>query len=278
MKQPFPFYLFLAFFLSLTPFLWAQVPAANQPLAFATTPDPALYPFQRSLPTDPYLLTLRDTHQLDKLVAGQPTDLARVQAVCAWVHRQWKHDGYRQPQKWDPASILQEAAQGKSFRCVEYSIVLEGALTAVGIPARTLGLQTVDVETRKSGAGHVLTEAWLADQQKWALVDGQWDVIPLLQGTPLNAVELQKALAERSPGLSVISVAGTSAKKYARWIRPYLFYFAVSFDSRVGGKKVPGELMLVPLGAKNPMIFQRRYPIQNTTYTHSLVSFYASPR
>lgn len=278
MKQPTPFYSLLAFFLLLTSFLRAQVPAANQPLAFATTPDPAPYHFQRSLPTDPYLLALRDTYQLDKLVAGQPTDLARVQAVCAWVHRQWKHSSYRQPQNWDPASILQEAAQGKSFRCVEYGIVLEGTLAAVGIPARVLGLQTADVETRKSGAGHVLTEAWLADQQKWVLVDGQWDVIPLLHGTALNAVELQQALAVRSPGLSVLSVAGTSAKKYARWIRPYLFYFGVSFDSRIGGKKVPGELMLVPLGAKNPTVFQRRYPIQNTTYTHSLVSFYAPPQ
>lgn len=278
MKQPTPFYSLLAFFLLLTSFLRAQVPAANQPLAFATTPDPSPYPFQRSRPIDPYLLTLRDTYHLDKLVTGQPTDLARVQAVCAWVHRQWKHSSYRQPQHWDPASILQEAAQGKSFRCVEYGIVLEGALAAVGIPARVLGLQTADVETRKSGAGHVLTEAWLADQHKWALVDEQWDVIPLLHGTALNAVELQRALAERSPGLNVLSAAGTSAKKYARWIRPYLFYFGVSFDSRIGGKKVPGELMLVPLGAKNPTVFQRRYPIQNTTYTHSLVSFYIPPQ
>ena len=91
MKYPTPFFLFVTFFWSLTPFVRAQVPAANQHLAFATTPDPAPYPFQRSLPTDPYLLTLRDTYQLDKLVAGQPTDLARAQAVCAWVHRQWKH-------------------------------------------------------------------------------------------------------------------------------------------------------------------------------------------
>ena len=134
------------------------------------------------------------------------------------------------------------------------------------------------METRKVGAGHVLTEAWLADQRKWVLVDGQWDVIPLRQGVPLNAVELQQVLAEHQPGFSVLSTAGTLPKKYARWIQPYLFYFTMSFDSRIGVGNVPGELMLVPVGAKNPTVFQRRYPIKNTTYTHSLSSFYAAPQ
>lgn len=277
MKQSVTAALLGALLLFVTAPLWAQVSRADRPLAFATVPDPAAYLFQRSAPTDAYLVALRDTYHLDKLVAGQPTDLARVEAVCAWVHRQWKHARYHQPQHRDPAAILQEAAQGQSFRCVEYGIVLEGALAAVGIPARIVGLQTADVETRKVGAGHVLTEAWLADQHKWALADGQWDVVPLLQGVPLNAVELQHALAEHTPGLQVASTAGTSTKKYARWIRPYLFYFDISFDSRIGVKSAPGQLMLVPVGAKNPTVFQRHDPIENTTYTHSLSSFYAAP-
>ena len=262
----------------ISPLVRAQAPAAHRPLAFTAAPDSAAYPFQRSVPTAEYLRNLRATYALDSLVAGQPTDLARVQAVCAWVHRQWQHSSYQQPQHWDPAAILREAAQGKSFRCVEYGIVLAGALTAVGIPARVVGLETADVETRRLGAGHVLTEAWLADQRKWVLADGQWDVIPLWQGVPLNAVELQRVLAERRPGFGVLSTAGTPARKYARWIQPYLFYFAISFDTRVGVKRVPGELLLVPIGAKNPTVFQRNDPIRNTTYTHSLSSFYAAPQ
>lgn len=262
----------------LSPLVRAQAPAAGRPLAFATAPDRTAYPFQRSAPTDPYLLNLRNAYHLSELVAGQPTDLARVQAVCAWVHRQWQHSSYQQPRHWDPAAILREAAQGKSFRCVEYGIVLEGALTAVGIPARRLGLQRADVETRRVGAGHVLTEAWLADQHKWVLADAQWDVIPLGQGVPLNAVELQRVLAERQPGFSVLSTAGTSAKKYAGWIQPYLFYFDFSFDTRVGVATAPGSLLLVPIGAKNPTVFQRHLPIENTIYTHSLSSFYAAPQ
>lgn len=257
----------------------AQTPPPGIPLPFASAPDPGEpILFRRSAPSEAYLTNLRSTYKLDDVIAGKTTDLARVQAVCAWVHQQWKHNGSNTPQQSDPVAILQEAAQGKRFRCVEYGVVLEGALTALGIPARRLGLETADVETRKSGAGHVLAEAWLQDQQKWMLVDGQWDVIPALEGVPLNAVELQKALATHQPGLAVLSPAGTTTQKYTRWIQPYLFYFTTSLDARFDAKRAPGELVLVPVGAKNPEIFQRIYPMKNRRYTNSVASFYASPQ
>lgn len=252
--------------------------AQTTPLAFSAQPDAQLAAiFQRSAPTEPYLVTLRTTYGLDSVGAGKTTDLARVQAMCAWVSRQWQHNGSNEPSKSDALTILQEAAQGKRFRCVEYGITLSAALNAVGIPARTLGLMMADVETRKAGAGHVLTEAWLRDQRKWVLVDGQWDVIPFLNGVPLNAVELQQALAARSPGFAVRSRRGTTAKKFAGWILPYLYYFDTGFDQRYVAKKERGSLMLVPVGAKQPTVFQRKYPLANYTYTHSTASFYAPP-
>lgn len=256
----------------------ATAQARSAALSFSTTPDTGQeYTFRHSAPTEPYLTTLRTTYRLDSVVAGNTTDLARVQALCAWVSQQWKHNGSNTPRQSDPASILQEAAQGKQFRCVEYGIVLSGALASLGIPSRVLALKMADVETRKVGAGHVLTEVWLRDQRKWVLVDGQWDVIPFLGGVPLNAVELQKALAERAPGFTVQSPRGTTAKQYARWILPYLYYFDTSFDQRFGVKHEPGALMLVPAGASNPTVFQRKYPLSNLTYTNSVASFYAPP-
>lgn len=252
---------------------------ASAALAFATVTEPAgTFLFRRSNPGEEYLTDLRTTYKLDDLVAGKKSDFERVQAVCAWVHRQWKHNGNNLPQHRDPVSILQEAAQGKQFRCVEYGLVLTGALTALGIPARTLGLEMADVETRKSGAGHVLAEAWLADQHKWMLVDGQWDVIPLLNGVPLNAVELQKALAEHQPGFTVASPAGTSTRYYSRWIRPYLYYFDTGLDGRIGTQNEPGQLFLVPVGAPNPTRFQGSQPVKNRRYTNSAVTFYAPPQ
>ncbi|UYZ64764.1 transglutaminase-like domain-containing protein [Hymenobacter weizhouensis] len=256
----------------------AQLSTPTEALSFAAEPDArGPFLFQRSTPADDYLTALRTTYRLDSVAAGATTDLARVQALCAWVSRQWKHNGTNEPSKSDPLTILREAAQGKQFRCVEYGIVLSGALASLGIPARVLALKMADVETRKTGAGHVLTEVWLRDQQKWVLVDGQWDVIPFLNGVPLNAVELQKALAERAPGFTVQSPRGTTAQKYARWIQPYLYYFDINFDQRFGTKTERGALMLVPAGASNPTVFQRKYPLKHLTYTNSVASFYASP-
>ena len=69
---------------------------------------------------------------------------------------------------------------------------------------------------------------------------------------------------------------------YADWIYPYLYYFDVKFDNRTGNNFLQfidgkSSLMLVPPGAKNPTIFQRRGTIGNVIYTNSLGDFYLQP-
>jgi len=256
----------------------ANAQVSTAPLFFSASLDPDVT--YEPLPSSydaAYLANLRMAYQLDKVIAGQQTDLGRVQAVSAWVRRQWKHGQAASPQN-DPVAILQAAAQGKHLRCVEYGTVLAGALTALSIPTRQLGLYTADVETRRRGAGHSLAEAWLADQHKWVLVDGQFDVVPLLNGRPLNAVELQRALAEKAPGLTVAGTSGMTARKYARFIRPYLYHFSASFTAHPAPKAGAVELILLPVGSKNPVVFQRTLPLTGHSYTNSLTSFYAPPR
>jgi transglutaminase-like putative cysteine protease len=229
--------------------------------------------FLRSAPGDPYLVRLRTAYGLDEVVAGKRGDYEKVRAVSRWVRTRWEHNGSNMPEKSDPISILEEAGRGKRFRCVEYSAVLAGALNAVGIPARVLSLLTEDVETRESGAAHVVAEAYLADMKKWVMVDGQWDVIPTLKGRPLGAVEFQRALARRAKGLGVDSFSGVKADGYYEWIAPYLFYFITKFDSRYGVQASRKELVLVPVGAKEPKIVQRKWPIGDVVYTNSLRAF-----
>jgi transglutaminase-like putative cysteine protease len=246
-----------------------------KPLEFDTAPDPTGYLFQRSTPDEPYLVDLSSSYALEDLVAGKDTDLAKVRAVCTWVHNRWEHNGRNEAKKPDPISILRDAAMGQQFQCVEYSIVIVGALTSLGIPARPLNLKTADVETRRGGAGHAVAEAWLRDQQKWVMVDGQWDVVPMLNDTPLNAVELQAALAAKAPGLHIAtSSSETKSKGYFSWLADYLYYFDTPLDTRYGVKAAPSGLMLVPLGAKNPTVFQHDTPIHRMRYTHSVSTFY----
>lgn len=268
------------YFLMLGFVLWGTGGEAQQIpiLTFDQSPTSDSIEFQWSPPDEPYLRTLRTMFELDALVAEKKSELEKVQGICRWAHGLWEHNGDNTPKQDDPISILQEVKQGKRFRCVEYAIVINGCLNAVGIRSRILALKTEDMETRESGAGHVVAEAYLRDLGKWVLVDGQWEVIPVVDGVPLNGVELQRALAQQTPGVSVLSFSGTEADAYLRWIRPYLFYFDLPLDNRVG---VPDRsnkrVMLVPMGMKEPTVFQRKYSLGDMMYTHSDRVFYAQP-
>ncbi|MCP4590633.1 MAG: transglutaminase domain-containing protein [bacterium] len=235
------------------------------------------YRFRYSTPDEPYLTRLRNEHELDKCVSGCKDDLARVRAVCHWVNGRWDHNGSNEPKKRDPLSILEEAKTGRRFRCVEYAAVTQGCLGALGITARTVALKTADVETRKSGAGHVVVEAWLNDAKRWVLLDPQEDAVFTRDGVPINAVELQMALAEQAAGIS-LGQNHADASTYTRWMTQYLFYFDIKLDNRVGvADRQPGKLMLVPRGAKKPTVFQRKHPTKDCTYTHAIRAFYAPP-
>ena len=216
-----------------------------------------------------YLEELREESGLEAVVAGAETDLERLAAVTNWASALWRHDGSNQPSANDPLTILREVAAGARFRCVEYSIVIAGCLEALGMDARVVGLKTADVETRSSGAGHVVVEAYLRDLDKWAMADGQWNVIPALAGRPLNAVELQRALAAGDGPLELVGVTGLRALLYRRWIVPYLYFFDTSVDGEY--------LMLGPVGAPQPRTFQGRMPLNVTIYTHSFREFYPIP-
>lgn len=231
------------------------------------------FAFQTSTPDDPYLKRLRDEYALAELVKDKRGDYEKVRAVSRWVRTRWEHNGSNMPEKPDPISILEEAKQGKRFRCVEYSAVLAAALNAVGVRARVLSLLTEDVETRESGAAHVVAEAYLSDKKKWVMVDGQWDVIPTLKGKPLGAVEFQRALAKHEKGLGVDTFSDVKAVGYFEWVAPYLFYFITKFDGRYGVSVSRKELVLVPVGAKEPKIVQRKWPIGDVLYTNSLRAF-----
>ena len=236
--------------------------------------------YEENPDTNNYLKTLRTTYNLDNLIDKSKSDAENVLKVLNWVHNQWKHDGMNEPSKNDALTILKEATEGKSFRCVEYGIVTAACLNALGFKSRTLGLQTKDVETTESGAGHVALEVWLNDLQKWVMLDGQWNVMPVLNNIPLNVVELQKAIVTNYDSIEIKSLSASDRVNYIEWISPYLYYFVVPFDNREILNSKPFEidgkshLMLVPLGAKEPKKFQKKWDIDYCIYTNSLLDFY----
>ncbi|MET4107027.1 transglutaminase-like domain-containing protein [Hymenobacter sp. UYP22] len=246
-------------------------------LPYLTAADPVAYPFQFSSPNSEYLTRFREMFGLQEVIAQETTDLGRARALCQWVHFRLEHDGHKQFKSQDPFAILKAAQAGQQVQCVEYGLVLAAAFNAVGIPARPLYLKAADVQTRASAAGHALAEAWLPDVGKWVMVDAQADIIPMLGSTPLNAVELQQALAAEREDLTVLTSTNSKAKYYYKWVNQYLFYFDTVMDNRYGVKSARTGLMLVPTHAHKPVVFQRTEAIHNIRYTNSAATFYAPP-
>ncbi len=65
--------------------------------------------------------------------------------------------------------------------------------------------------------------------------------------------------------------------EFLAWIDKYLFYFETQFDNRELGVEGKARLLLVPFGAPEPTVFQRKWPMKDVTYTHSAKAFYSVP-
>jgi hypothetical protein len=234
-----------------------------------------------------FLRQLRNEYDLLKLTENKLEDIDKVLLILNWTHNQWKHNGSNEPSKNDALTILKEAKDGKKFRCVEYGIVSSSALQALNYKSRVLGLKTADVETKRYSAGHVLAEVWMPQFNKWVLIDGQFNVMPILENVPLNAVEFQQAISENKK-YKLIDINGEVSEKrrksYVSFVFDYLYYLDARFDNR----NIPSNesvsyqgkssLMLVPLGAKNPSVFQIKYPLDHLVYTNSTNDFYQKPK
>ena len=234
-----------------------------------------------------YLRALRDGYGLEEVIAGASSDRERALLLTHWARERWRGHGRTVPSAGDALTILEEAESGRKFRCVEFATVASAAMAAVGMPSRRVGLKKKTVETTLGGGGHMVAEVWLADEQQWALVDGEFDLMPVLDGRALNAVAFKRALQEEQT-VGFVSAAGpvkpSKQKRYLEFIERYLYYINARFDER---KLAPPyqpitftgktQLMLVPKDAKEPTVFQRKRRMDQFVFTRSVEDFYAPP-
>lgn len=233
-----------------------------------------------------YLRQLRNEYLLNELVEDCNSDIEKAYRIVDWTSKRWNHSATNKPPANDALTILREAKQGQRYRCVEYSIVLSASLNSIGLKARILGLKSKNAETSEYGAGHVVTEVYIKDFNKWVMADGQFNVIPFKEYIPLNAVELQNSLADGME-INLFNSKGRLNKlmenMYLNFIRDYLYYFDVPFDSSpedfTNKLKIDGKtnLMLVPVGAKKPVVFQITQKLDYCFYTNSISDFYKIP-
>ena len=134
---------------------------------------------------------LRDEYRLGDVIAGKETELDKQLALMAWVHGRWPHDGWNEPSNDDALTILREAAAGRRFRCVQYSVALAQVLQAMGFPARRIGLRR-DGVSFGIGKGHVVAEVWNNELGKWILLDGQNNATRWEGDKVLDAAEVRE--------------------------------------------------------------------------------------
>ncbi|WP_299676912.1 hypothetical protein [uncultured Tenacibaculum sp.] len=234
----------------------------------------------------PYLKDLEEKYPIHDVIANKTSDLDKILSVLNWTNSRWKHNGNVSPSKPDAITILNEAKEGKNFPCFAYAVVLKSQLENAGFKSRTIYLKTKDVETRKGSPGHVATEVYSPELNKWIFIDGQFNIMPVLNGNPLNAVELQDAITNNYEALIMKSLAEVSKREYVEFVYDYLYHFDVSLDQRylenttLKAHKVSGKsnLMLVPTGSKNPTkIDFWKMTLDDYLYTNSLQDFYAKP-
>ncbi len=233
---------------------------------------------------DPVLAELRDIAKVE--LDRSDNELVKARAVIGYAHSLFTHNGDNTPSSSDPLTIVKEAQAGKSFRCVEYSLLATALLWAHDIPARIVGLKTSDVETREYGAGHVVIEFWDSELNKWIMSDVQAGIIPTYDNKPLSAVELGQNMQKPAP-LSYLPVQGSrfgtdssfaDMPAYEQWVKEYLYFFDTPVHITFADVDRRGEqiAMLVPLGVASPKMFQNMFEM-NAIYTHSVADFYAEP-
>ncbi|KAA0254175.1 MAG: hypothetical protein EDX89_11040 [Acidobacteria bacterium] len=244
-------------------------------LEWDDAPRPPEFRLRFDDPAAPELAQLRAEFGIDPAVAGASDDLDRLVRLAKWTSEQWAHSPTQMASKPDPISILREAKAGGRFICRDYAIVAAGAARAFGLASRVISVLPKDVETRSEA--HSVAEAWLPGRAKWVLLDGQYGIVPVRDGVPLNAVELQKALAEDAP----LSCLGASARceEWKWFVGRNLFYFKVAQDQRRFGGAASPQLVLVPKGASSPRKFAggNESVFANALYTSIPASFYAPP-
>lgn len=177
---------------------WPEISAvmsATAPAPIALTEWPVLNP---AAPLGLFELTGRSSELRSELPAPLPSAWETAQAMLAWVTGRWRHANAHMEID-DAVECLRRVDAGQRYACVEYSLVLSQGLNALRIPSRRVYLSQANYHTGLS-RGHVVSEAWIDDLNRWVLLDGQnglyWTGA---DGGPLGAVELQRLSRTGAP-------------------------------------------------------------------------------
>ena len=174
---------------------------------------PAL-PFIYEDPHHPRLGELREflAARMGALPSG--SDYDRALALKDWLAAQWQHQGGGAGAAygaWEATTLLDWTKRkgGHALRnvvafCVHFAVAFAQFAAALGLEAR-LAFSESTTPTAFDG-GHCVPEVYCRQLQKWVVLDPDVDVVPMLDGRPLSALELHRLVtSERAEALQLIS-------------------------------------------------------------------------
>ena len=193
--------------------------------------------------------------------------------LMKWVGKQWKHNGWHSaPDSLNSLGILKSANNdGQEYRCVEYGIVLNDVLISFGYVARTIGLKHINTDYGGAGMGHVATEVWSNNLQKWIFLDPQFGIYARKDSQILNIFDIYKLKSENKFNeIEFIKIEKNKPdKKYGDFLTNYLGYI----DINQKRNNLSYSLALKMEGERDFLTFQA-FPSGNMVFTKNVEDVY----
>jgi hypothetical protein len=169
--------------------------------------------------------------------------------------------------------ILKSARdEGEEYRCVEYGIVLNDILISFGYPARIVGLKNINADYGGAGMGHVATEVWSNNLQKWIFLDPQFGIYAKKGDVLLNILDIYKLKSgNKFDEIEFIEVKENKPnKKYGtKFLSNYLGYIDIAQKQN----NLRYSLVLKMEGERDFLTFQA-FPLCKTVFTKNVNDLY----
>lgn len=178
---------------------------------------------------DPKLVDLKNKYDFEQVVNEGSNEIEKTIALIKWLNRRAEVKPSAMEAKKSVDEMLMGLQSNKVISLQDYNIILEEALSSVGIIARTGELRTSNNLKIKNNSSYSVLEVWSKVHGKWVMVDGTIESFMSREGIPLSAVELVKSSTD---GITVENVK--EASKYLKGISQYLYTYTIKIDNSRG--------------------------------------------
>jgi len=151
------------------------------------------YPFSYQLASYSGITRLQEKYNITGVVSAADNDFVKSVFLMNWVKSRWRHgttgEDKFDPVKFDADVILSFARHGDMFWCHVYAMTFIQLASSVGIQSRLITLSHDGYSSE-----HAVAEAWSNQQQKWFVVDPDFNIWYSRNRIPLNVLEIHDLL------------------------------------------------------------------------------------